>query len=456
MKRIHGLADMTRGKPSSHIVRFALPLMGCYALQQLYTLADGIVIGRLLGVQAFAAVGTAGFLVWMVISLVMGFTQGFGTRMAQRFGAGDTEGFRQSAAMAVWIAIAVVSVIMAVGLGTARSLLLLLNTPEELIANALIYLHCIIAGLPACMAYNLYGALLYAVGNSRTPLLAIALASVLSILADVVLVAFCGAGVAGAAILTDLSQLCPFGICFGTQRKMKMLMPQTKDFRPDARVILDLLRLGAPLAARNAVIATGGLMVQAVVNGFGELFVAGLAAAKRYYGVLEIACAGLEVATGTFCGQNAGAGNFTRIKQGLRVSRRLGLFASLMIAVPVYLLAPHLIALLVTDSAGEISVVFKHGTNALRAMALCLPALYWLCLHRAAIQGMGYMTVPALSGFTELLFRLLSVHLLTTMMGLWGIYLADGIGWAAGALLVFITYTCLIKNKERSARRLIA
>ncbi|MEA5013655.1 MAG: MATE family efflux transporter [Candidatus Limiplasma sp.] len=433
--------DMTTGSPGKLMTRFALPLMGSYLFQQLYTLADGLVVGRLVGVEALAAVGATAFLSWMVLSLVLGFTQGFGVFFAQRFGAKDEAGLRRAATTSLWLCGAIGLGLTALGIGLAPAVLRAVNTPVELMEDALAYLNWIIGGTCIAVGYNLAGALLRAFGDSKTPLVAVVLSGVLNVALDVVLVGLFHWGVAGAAIATVVSQLLSLAYCLWALRGQREQLFSRREPRPDRATAATLLRLGAPMAFRNGVISVGGLFVQNAINQYGALFVAGMAAAKRYYGVMEVVSAGLEGAVATFVGQNAGRGDVSRIKAGMAFARRTGLLASGGVLALVFLLARPLVGLLISSPDPlQQALALEAGVNALRAMALCMPALYMLCMHRAAIQGMGHTLVPMFSGFMELALRILCVLSAASWLGVGGVYFADGIGWIGAMALVCLAY----------------
>lgn len=441
--------DMTVGSPGKLMVRFALPLMGSHLFQQLYTLADGLVVGRLVGVHALAAVGATAFWSWMVLSIVLGFTQGFGVLFAQRFGAKDEAGLRRAATTSLWLCAALALLLTALGIGLAPTVLRAVNTPPELMRDALIYLNWILSGTWINLGYNLAGTLLRAFGDSKTPLMAVVVAGVAHVALDVALVGLFHMGVAGAAIATVISQLLSLLYCLRALRGQRDALFSPKEPGPDPATAAALLRLGAPLAFRDAVISVGGLFVQNAVNQYGALFVAGMACAKRYYGVMEVVSAGLEGAVATFVGQNAGRGDTARIKAGMGFARRAGLMASAGILVLFFLLAPRLLGLLVSaPDLVEQAQALQAGVNALRAMALCMPALYMLCMHRAAIQSMGYTLVPMLSGFVELALRILCVLLAGNLPGAGGVYFADGLGWIGAMALVCVSYPYARKRFE--------
>ncbi len=442
--------DMTRGKPLSLMVSFALPIIGSFVLQQLYTLVDAAVVGRLIGVSAFASVGAAGFYSWMVLDIILGLTQGFGALFAQRFGAKDETGLRKAVTMSGLLSLLVGAVLTVLGIGLARTVLIAMRTPQELLPDTLTYLYWLLGGTLISIAYNLVGSLLRALGDSKTPLYAVLAASVINIALDVLLV-LAGLGVAGVAIATVFSQLCATALCFRALGRVPVLRLSAQDFAPDKRTIGALLRMGGPLAFRNAVICVGGALVQRAINGYGVLFIAGTNATRRYYGLMEVLGAGIEGAAATFVGQNYGAGDVPRIREGMRGARRLAVVGSVTIAALVALLGRQLIGLLVVGTPEEIAAVVDIGYRNLLAAAACLPWLYMLTMHRAALQGMGRAFVPMLSGFVELAMRIVAVLALPPFIGVWGVYLADGIGWIAAAVLLVGTYAAVI-GKESGAR----
>lgn len=429
--------DMTRGRPLPILVKFALPLMFSSILQQLYSLCDSMVVGRLLGVEAFAAVGAASFLSWLPLSMLLGLTQGFGVVLSQRFGAGDGGGLRR----ATWWS-AVLGVAMALAMGIAgivllQPLLRAMNTPAEMLELSADYLRVIFAGLSFTALYNVAATLLRSAGDSRIPLLALVVSTIINIALDYMLVAFCKMGVEGVALATVLAQAAALTVCLLRIKLRSIDLPAAAGVPMTKGIAGQLLRLGLPPLFRDGVIAVGGLFVQSMINGFGVIFVAGMTAARRYFSMMEMAGAALEGALATFVGQNAGAGNTARIHDGTRTAVCLGVLSALATAAVAAIFAHPLIALLVTESNPE---VIQTGVVALRVTALFLPALYLLCLYRASLQSMGDALTPMLSGFAELTMRIVTVLALPAFIGQNAAYIADGLGWVAAAVLLMAVY----------------
>lgn len=424
------------------MLRFSIPLLLTNVLQMVYSLADSAVVGRMLGVEAFASVGATGSTFWLVMSAVLGTSHGFGTVFAQRFGAKDMDGLRRAFVTAVYITAALgVGIGLAGGLGS-RALLRLLNTPPELLDGAALYLSILLGGMLITFAYNLLGAALRAMGDSQTPLRAMIIASVLNIALDIALVI--PFGMAGIAAATLLAQSFACIYCFVILRKTGAL----KDcgFKGDRQSAKALLRLGLPLGLRNASIEIGGLIVQWHINGYGAEFVAGVAAAKRMYSLLLVAAGAGEAAVATFVAQNFGAGRIDRVKQGVRAGLRLMLVSSGIIMALSLLCGRFILGLLVEGDHDQVAAVLDAGMRQLQLLAYGLPVLYLLFLYRSALQGIGKPLIPVLSGFAELAFRIAAVLFLTPVLGETGVLLADPAGWVPATLLLIISYRLIFRK----------
>lgn len=444
---------MTQGKPLGLLTAFAVPLMLGSVCQQLYTVADSAVVGRLIGVDAFAAVGAAGFLGFMVLDIILGFTQGFGILFAQRFGGKDLDGLRRSVSMSVLLALGLGLLLTAGSLLAVDPVLRLMGTPADILPDTLVYLRWLFAGTLVTMAYNLAGTLLRALGNSKTPLVAVILSSVLNVALDVLFVAVFHWGVAGVAAATVTAQFFSFLYCLRKLFSTPEARVGPRDFIPDGGTLKELLRLGLPLGFRNAVITGGGLFVQSAINRYGKLFVAGTTAAQKYFGFMQLAVGALDGAFATYSAQNYGAGNLPRIQEGMRCARRMALISSVAISGLIVLLGKPLIALLVTGSPQDMAEILEVGWQNLLVIACGLPLLCLLYLYRSGLQGMGSTLVPMLSGFVELGLRIASVLLLPLLIGRWGVYTADALGWVGAALLLCISYYRTYRKhcRERAA-----
>ena len=442
------IKDMTAGKPVALILAFAIPILAGNLLQQLYNLVDSLIVGRILGVTALAAVSASGWLDWAVLSIPMGLAQGFSIQAAQYFGANRPEELRRTVGQSILIAVFATALLEAASQLLLHPVLKWMNTPAETFSLTEGYLRIIYGGLPVVMAVNVLNGFLHALGNSRTPLAALAIASAANMLLDWFFVGYCRMGINGGACATVIAQVISALISFRTIRRLYMLHPEKKDLYPDRRMMARLIRLGVPIAFQNVIIAVGGLILQGVVNGFGFIFMAGYNAASRLQGLVEMAGASVGSAVGTFTGQNIGAGKKDRVYRGLHSSARISVGMALGIGAVMVLLGRQILSMFIQDEPGLAEQVLSFGYQFLCVMAAGLPMLYLLFVYRSTLQGLGNTVIPMISGFVELGMRVGCALLLPLFFGVWGIYTAEIAAWiGAGVLLIISCYRELRKIK---------
>lgn len=429
--------DMTRGRVTPLLVRFAVPLMMSSILQQMYALCDSMVVGRLIGLEAFAAVGASSFLSWLPMDMLLGLTQGFGVVLSQRFGAGDQKGLSMAYRLSMLIGVLIALVLSILGLLFLNPLLAIMRTPVEMVYYSERYLRVIFSGLILTALYNASATMLRARGDSRTPFVALVVSTIINIALDYILIAWAGMGVEGVALATILAQAASLTVCIVQISRAKVIYPMLTEAFSRKRVYHELLKQGLPPMFRNSMTSVGGVFVQSVVNGFGTEFVAGMTAARRYFSMMEMVCCGLEGAVATFVGQNTGAGNLKRAREGTSKAVRLGVIAAVLTGSATAAFAKPLISLLIAQSN---PAALQSGVIALRIASVLLPALYLLCLYRASVQSMGDSIMPVMCGFTEMAMRLICVLILPPFIGRYAAYIADGAGWIGGAALMMTTY----------------
>lgn len=441
--------DMTVGIPGRLIFTFCLPIIIGNMFQQFYSLVDTLVVGRVEGVTALAAVSSAGWLDWTVLSLAMGLSQGFAIEIAQRFGAGDHAGLRRAAGQSLLLAAAGIVIIETLVQLLLSPILMLLQTPPETFGLTELYLRILFGGLAMMMGFNLFSGFLRSVGDSRTPLIAMTTAALCNIGLDILFVATFRWGVAGVAIATVMSQSISCTICLRALAKLPIMRISRSDLRPDAATMKRLLSLGLPISMQNATISIGGLVLQGVVNGFGFIFMAGYSAAARLQGLVEVMGVSLSAAITAFAGQNMGAGKLDRVKQGLRHSLGIGLIMSAIIATVIAVFGRGILSLFVQDDPAIVEQVLTFGHRFLLVMSAGLPGLYVLFVYRSTLQGMGDTFIPMLSGMAELVMRIGCALLLPMIMGEWGVYIAEISAWIGAAILLVIGYYYRLHKIER-------
>ena len=434
------IQNMTQGAPARLIFSFAVPLMLGNVFQQFYTVVDTAIVGQALGVQALAAMGAADWLNWLVLGMVQGFAQGFSIFMAQRFGADDYDGLNRSIGATVSLAAVISVVLLAVSQITMKPVLTMMNTPQEVMAGAMIYLRIMFAGIPIIMAYNVLASILRALGDSKTPLYAMVVASVINIALDLLFVMVFHWGIAGAVIATVLAQLFAAVFCLRAVRKIRVIKLKKEYFLPEGYMARRLLGLGMPVALQNMIIAVGGMVVQTVVNRYGVLFVAGFTATNKLYGILEIAATSFGYAVTTYVGQNLGAGLLARIKKGMRAATWLALLVSAVITVFAFVCGRAMVGMFISGTPEEVAFSTEVAVYYLRVMAAFLSVLYMLHIYRSALMGLGDTVTPMASGGMEFVMRIAVALVLPVMMGQDGIYYAEIAAWAGAAAVLVITY----------------
>ncbi len=444
------IRDMTQGSPLRLIFAFALPLMAGNVFQQLYTIVDTAVVGQVMGVQALAALGAADWLNWMMVGIIQGLTQGFSILMAQNFGAKDYRSLSRSVGASVTLCGISAVVLLTLGQLAAGPVLQLCNTPSGIMDISLTYLRIIFSGIPVVMAYNLLSSILRALGDSKTPLYAMILASLINVGLDLLFVMAFRWGVAGAAAATVIAQVFSSVYCFYNVRKITLIELRKEDFKLERELTGNLLKLSSPIALQNAIISVGGIVVQAVVNRFGTLFIAGFTATNKLYGLLEIAATSYGYAMTSFVGQNLGAKLIDRIKKGMHSATVVALLTSAVIAIAMLLSGKLFLGLFISGTPEEFEGAMGIAYHYLSIMAVCLPILYMLHIYRSALMGLGDTVIPMLSGFAEMVVRMAVAMLLPLLLGQEGIYYAEVGAWTAAALLLVAAYFVRI---HRIARR---
>ena len=430
--------DMTTGKPAGLLLSFALPLMAGNICQQLYTMVDTMVVGQVLGVEALASLGAADWLNWLVLGIIMGFTQGFSILISQRFGAEDQDGLRKVTAMSTLLSAVIAVVVTVSSLLLAEPVLRLLNTPDNVLPGSLSYLRIIFSGSVIVTTYNMMASILRAMGDSRTPLYAMLAASVVNIGLDLLFVMGFHWGIPGAAAATVIAQGCSCLFCLAVLRRMSVLRMTKTDWHPDGCLCRRLFQLGLPMAFQNTVIAVGGLVIQFVINGFGFLFVAGFTATNKLYGLLELAATSFGFSMATYAGQNLGAKKYRRICEGMRSALKMAVATSVVISAAMIAFGKPVLLLFISGEPGEVAQVLDIAYTYLFIMCCLLSVLYLLHLYRSALQGMGDTVIPMVSGIAELTMRIGCALLLPIWLGQYGIYFAEIAAWA-GAVVILVT-----------------
>ncbi|MGN1405287.1 MAG: MATE family efflux transporter [Erysipelotrichaceae bacterium] len=440
------ITSMTQGKPLKLIFFFALPLMFGNVFQQLYTVTDTAIVGKVLGVGALAALGVVDWLNWMMLGIVQGFTQGFSILIAQKYGAREYDKLKKAVGNSIVLAAVLSIVICILAELLIPAFMVFLRAPEETVPIATAYLRVMFLGIPVMMIYNMASALLRALGDSKTPLQAMVFASLVNIGLDLLFVMVFKWGVEGAALATVIAQILASFYCIKVINRIELLKIKKSDLGFENNYFGSLLRLGAPMAFQNMIIAIGGMVVQIVVNGYGVAFIAGFTATTKLYGVLEVAATSYGYAMVTYTGQNIGAGEYDRVSKGVRSGLFIGIITSLIITLVMFVFGKQILSLFVDSSETLAAETLEIGFRYLKIMSTFLPVLYVLHILRSTIQGMGNTMLPMVSGIFELIMRVGASFILPLLFGETGILFAEISAWMGADLILIPGY---IVNRKR-------
>ena len=432
------LLDMTKGSPTRLLIEFSLPLLLGNLFQQVYNLVDSVVVGRFVGANALASVGACGSLNFLFFSLSGGLAVGIGVLISQYFGAGDTTQVKKVIANSIYILSGSALVFGVVGVLLARQLLLLLSTPTNIIGDATIYLQITSAGIIAVAAYNGISSILRALGDSKTPLYFLIVASLLNVVLDLAFVVWFGMGVMGVAIATIIAQaISAVGCLLYALPRVPMLALTREEMKLDLPIVKDSFRIGVPLAVQNSLIAISCVVLQGVVNGFGESVIAAYTITSRIEQLVGQPYSSLATAVTTYTGQNIGAGKIDRVRKGYRSSVLMALGFSLCMLPLAYIFGETVIRCFVEDAE-----VIRIGAAALRITSICYFPLGLIYMPRALMNGAGDARFAMMNGMTEVAGRIIYSNIFTRIpaIGFWGVWITTGATWVTTAIVCVLRY----------------
>lgn len=421
------VGDMTVGSPLQQITKFALPLILGYILQQMYLVIDAAIVGRWIGVEALAAVGASSSIMFLVMGFCNGACAGFAIPVAQSFGAKDYHKMRIYVANAVRISAVIATVVTLLSLMFCHRILQLVNTPADIFHDAYIFLMLQFAAIPLTFGFNLFSGQIRALGNSRQPFYFLITSAIVNILFDVVLILGCRMGVAGAGIATWLSQALSVALCIWYIRKhMQLLIPNGKELQFDNKRTSILLNNGVPMGLQFSITGIGIIMLQSANNALGTTCVAAFTASMRIKYLFTCVFENIGVAMATYCGQNLGARQMSRITRGVKDAICLMLVYFVFTFIVIYPFADWMMRLFV--DSGEAEVV-SRAAQFMRIANYFYPALGLLTILRYSIQGLGFSNLSMLSGVMEMIARCGVSLWLVPALAWTGVCLGDPVAW---------------------------
>lgn len=434
--------DLTEGKVSLLILRFFFPMFLTNMLQQIYTIADTAVVGKGLGDLALGAVGNMSSLTFLIIGFSLGLANGFSVLIAQHYGARRYDAMRKAVASSIQLSVLITVLLTILSICGLKWILLVLQTPEKMLSDSLTYGYIIFGGLFATIAYNLCSCILRALGDSKTPLIAIIVSTILNISLNCLFIFVMKTGVEGAALATVFSQLLSAFICYLKLRRIEILRLHRSDFTNNWSDYGQLLKNGVPMALMNSITAIGCMVVQYFVNGLGEAFTSAYSVCSKYINLfMQPACtAGFTMSS--FTGQNYGAEKYERIRQGLHVCMTIAVISYVLLG-SVMVIFPQTLAKMMLNGEQQIQLAAEF----LPICGIMLFGVDFLFVFRSGVQGMGYPLIPMCSGIVEMVMRITVIVFLIPVFGFRATAYAEAVAWLGALLLNIIAFEYLIGKK---------
>ncbi|MBR5470925.1 MAG: MATE family efflux transporter [Oscillibacter sp.] len=412
-------------------------------------IVDSVIVGRGVGVEALAAVGASDWVNWMMLWTMQGIALGFSVHIAQAFGARDYAGIRKAAAMLVLLCVVLGVVLTVVGQLMIEPLLRLLRTEELIYGGARLYLRVLFFGNIPVLAYNTAAGVLRCLGDSRSPLISIAVAAVINISLDLLFVMVFHWGIFGAALATVLAQTCALLYCLLVMRRIPELQIRKEDWRVQLNLLQKLCRLGLPLGVQYGTITIGGMVVQFALNRIGFVYVAAFAAVNKLIGIMECTAIAFGSAMTAYMGQNGGARRIDRIDSGIRAVRFLSLVFSSAIGGGMILFGRGLLGWFVSTEELHAAEVIEVAYQYLFVLSFALPSLFLLHAYRSSVQGLGNIKVSAITGAIEIAMRAGLAVTLPRFFGPTGIFFSEFAAWSGAGLFSVVYYYCNIGPIKR-------
>jgi putative MATE family efflux protein len=437
MKKSSG-ANLTQGNPAGSLLRFAFPLILGNLFQQFYNMADSMIVGNFVSEDALAAVGASYALTTVFIMIAIGGGNGAAVLTSQYLGAGRYQKMKTSISTSLITFLGVSITLGLAGLFCNHWILTLLRTPENVLAQAELYLGIYFMGLPFLFMYNVLASIFHALGDSRTPLGLLIFSSVLNVILDILSVTKLGMEVDGVAIATVAAQGISACISF------VLLMRKLKGYEEkgcrlfDRQMLITGTKIAVPTILQQSIVSIGMLLVQSVVNDFGSAALAGYSAGSRIESICVVPMIGTGNAVATFTAQNIGAGQLDRVREGYRASYRIIAVFGVLIAVILTAFNRQIIAAFLGDEpSGQ---AMATGMGYLSFIAFFMVILGAKACSDGVLRGAGDVLVFTAANLVNLAIRVTAAFTLAPVVGVAAVWYAVPIGWTVNYLISFIRY----------------
>ena len=438
--------DMTHGSPLKLIVAFWFPVLLGNLFQQVYNLVDSVIVGRFVGVEAFAGVSATGSLNFLILGFLLGMCSGCAIPVAQSFGENDPHKMRKYFANAIYLC-GGISVVMSVAtVLLTRPILRWIGTPEDILEEAYHYIVYIFGGMFAIMLYNLSSGVLRAVGNTRTPLFFLVLSCLVNVGLDLLFVVGLHMGVTGAAVATVTAQLLSGILCMWVIfSRYDVLRIRGDEWQPDRAYLGSLAGMGLPMGLQFSITAIGSLILQTAVNGLGSDAVAAIGAGGKVYTLFCCPFEAIGATMATWCGQNLGAKRLDRVREGVRVALAVMTVYALLANIAARFAGEPLVRLFITD--GGDGIILNAVRHLRMAVNFFIPLLS-IFIFRNSLQGLGFSRIAMFAGLFELMGRAFVAFVLVRSMGFDGAILAHPAAWLMANVLLIPAWFAALRRLE--------
>lgn len=443
------IKDLTKGEPLKLILLFSVPLLIGNIFQQLYNIADLVIVGRLLGVEPFAAVGAVAPLFFLIMFVIVGFTNGFAVVTGQRYGAKDYDGVRDSVVVSTILSTIVTLIFSVICTIFMNPILHWLNVPANIYHNAYWYIEIVVIGLLATTMYNLLASIIRALGDSKTPLYFLIIASIINIILALVFIEVFHMGVPGSAVAVILSQAISVILClFFVKYKFPILHLKKSDWmikfdRTFYNSVYEHMRIGFPMAVQFSIIGIGIIIIQSVCNTFGSNVIAALTAALRIEQIATLPMMSFGVALASYVAQNFGARKFKRIRLGVIKTSTINIALSILMAFVMRIWGTDIIGAFIGTATEEIIDIAHRYLLISTIFYFFLGQIF---IYRNALQGMGETIFPLFACIAELIMRAFAAVYLAMKFGYIGIFYSGPIAWISASTILFLGYMGSIKH----------
>ena len=426
------VVDMTKGDITKHLLQFTIPLLIGNLVQQFYNIVDSAIVGRYVGSEALGAVGAVGNIMFIFFALCTGLAAGVGIIVAQFFGAEDYERMQKTITNSIYVVGSAGILMSTLAVIMAPVILTWMNTPTENYQYALDYMRITGAATIVVAVYNGISAILRALGDSKTPLIFLVIASVLNVILDFAFVLGFNMGVEGAALATAISQcIAALGSIAVAVWKNPFFRFQKNHFAVDVKLVKSIYSLGLPVAGQNAMISLSIVLLQSVVNGYGSMVMAAYTATSRVEQLVHQPFNSLGMAVSTFAGQNVGAGQYDRVQEGNRKAIRIMLVFTIVMIGVMLVFSDWIVGFFVEESK-----IIAMGATGLRITSIMYIPLGIIYVMRGTLNGLGDARYALINGICEVFGRIVFAAILSNIafIGFWSVWLTNGFTWIVAGL----------------------